>query len=77
MTTASTRQICVICEKSKITYICEGCSDYFCLDHLAEHRKNLGEKLDQIENDHNELQQAINDQRTNSTTPSSIEQINR
>lgn len=77
MPTTSTKKTCCICARNKITYICEGCSHHFCLDHLAEHRKNLGEQLDQIENDHNELRQAISDQRKNPTASSSIEQINQ
>ena len=62
MATTSLKTNCVLCNKSKITYICQGCSQHFCLDHLPEHRKNLGQQLEQIQNDHDQLRQDFMEQ---------------
>ena len=61
MSIASRKTNCIICNKCKITYICQGCSRDFCLDHLSEHRKNLGQQLEQIQTDHDQLRQNLND----------------
>ena len=45
------------------TYLCDGCSQRFCHKHLDEHRKNLKRELDQMESNHDELRQMINEQK--------------
>lgn len=77
MAAAKTRTICVVCNKSKITYICEGCSQYFCFEHLSDHRKNLGQLLGQIQNDHDQLRQNLNDQKIDPSKHPLIERINQ
>ena len=74
---ATTKRICSICHKSKITYICEGCSQYFCLDDLPEHQKNLREQLELINNDHNVLRQNINEEKLDRMKHPLIKQINQ
>ena len=77
MTTTSNKTICVICNKERITYACDGCSQRFCRKHLDEHLKNLGEQLEQIGNDHDQLRQNLDQQKTNPTKHPLIEQINQ
>ena len=77
MATASSKTTCVLCNKSKITYICQGCSQHFCLDHLPEHRKNLGHQLEQIQNDHDQLRQDLMEQQTDLTKHSLSKQIDQ
>ena len=77
MATVSTKRICSVCNKSKISYNCQGCSKLFCLDHLSEHRKNLSRELEEIQNDHDQLRQDLNEQTTDRTKHSLIKQIDR
>ena len=77
MATVSTKRICSVCNKSKISYNCQGCSKLFCLDHLSEHRKNLSRELEEIQNDHDQLRQDLNEQTTDPTKHSLIKQIDR
>ena len=77
MATSSLKTLCVVCNKEKITYLCFGCSEKFCLPHLTEHQKDLALQLDQIENDHDGLRQSLHDQRANSSQHPLIEQINQ
>ena len=76
-TTTTTKTVCVVCNKGKITYICQGCSKHFCFEHLSEHRKNLGQQLHQIQNDHDQLRQNLNDQKIDPNKHPCIEQIDR
>lgn len=77
MAIASTKTICAACQKEKITYPCEGCSQRFCLDDLPQHRNNLSQQLDHIENDHDKLRQDLNEQKFNSTKGLFIKQIDQ
>ena len=63
MATSSTKPICVVCNKEMRTYLCDGCSQRFCGKHLDEHRKNLEKQFEQIEINHDELRQILNDSR--------------
>lgn len=77
MTSASNRMICFICNKQKLTYPCQGCSNIFCFDHLTQHRTDPNQQLDQIQNDHDQFRQKINDQKVNPTEHGLVRQINR
>ena len=77
MAIATTKTICFVCNKCKITYVCPGCSQQFCLDHLPEHRKNLSQQLEQIQNDHDQLRQELNDRKIDSTSHPLIAQIDQ
>ena len=63
MTTLLTETICVVCNKERRTYLCDGCSKRFCRDHLDEHQKDLENGFDQLATDHDELRQMINDRK--------------
>ena len=77
MTTSSTKTICSVCEKNKITYPCSGCAQNFCLDHLPEHRKKLGQQLEEIHTDHDQFRQEINEQMIDPMEHPLITQINQ
>ncbi|CAF4242021.1 unnamed protein product, partial [Adineta steineri] len=65
---------CSTCNKNKITYPCEGCSQKFCLMDLTEHRQILNNELHHIANDYNQFKQTINEQKQNHSL---IDQINQ
>lgn len=77
MASTSDRTNCAICNKEKITYLCQGCSQRFCLDDLPKHRQNLSQEFDQIQNDHNQFRQNLNDQKLTVTEHSLIKQIDQ
>ena len=77
MTTPSTRTICAACQKEKITYFCQGCSEIFCFEDLSQHRTNVGQQLDHIANNHDELRLGLNEQKTDPTKRPFIKQINQ
>ncbi|CAF1040229.1 unnamed protein product [Adineta steineri] len=74
MATANVRVQCSICNKGNTTYICRGCSNDFCFQHLTEHRQIPNRQLDEIINDHDQFQQTIIQQKQNSSL---IQQINQ
>lgn len=51
---------CVRCGKEKSAVRCEGCSQTFCYDHLADHRQELSHQLDEIETDRDSFRQILN-----------------
>ena len=63
MASASDRSICFTCNKERLYYLCPGCSKRFCLDDLLKHRKDLGQQLDYLRNEYNQLRQNLIDQR--------------
>lgn len=48
MAAASGRNQCFTCRKERTAYKCEGCSKFFCFNHLHEHRQQLSKELDEI-----------------------------
>ena len=50
---------CVSCGKEKIAYKCEGCSQTFCVNHLADHHRELGLRLDDVEHQRNVFRQKL------------------
>ncbi|CAF3160546.1 unnamed protein product [Rotaria sp. Silwood2] len=55
MATKTDEKFCVTCKKTKNTVKCSGCSTDFCSDHIVEHRNELSEQLNTIEDQFNEL----------------------
>ncbi|CAF1276618.1 unnamed protein product [Adineta steineri] len=76
MAMANNKTQCFTCNKEKITYPCEGCSQRFCLVHLNEHKQILNDELNHIINDYDEFKQTINEQKQNPQNHSLIRQIN-
>lgn len=68
---------CVTCNKTKVTYPCEGCKQRFCLDDLSKHRQNLRNELDQIKTNHDQLRQDLNEQKSHSMEQPVINEINQ
>ena len=77
MNKATATSICTVCKKSRVTYICQGCSEDFCFDHLFEHRINLIQEFDQLQNDHDQLRQDINDLKIDPSKSRLLDQINQ
>ena len=55
----SVKVLCVVCNKSKGIFKCEGCSKIFCLKHSTDHRNELSKQLEEIEASHNLVQQIL------------------
>ncbi|CAF1363288.1 unnamed protein product [Adineta steineri] len=77
MAIANNRTQCFTCNKNKITYPCEGCSQRFCLMDLTEHRQILNNELHHIINDYDQFKQIFNKQKPNRHDLSLIDQINQ
>ncbi|CAF0947840.1 unnamed protein product [Adineta steineri] len=77
MAMANNKTQCFKCNKDKITYPCEGCSQRFCLIHLTEHQQILNDELNHLINDYDQFKQRINEQKQNPQNASLIEQINQ
>ncbi|CAF1209560.1 unnamed protein product [Adineta steineri] len=76
MAIANNRTQCFTCNKDKITYPCEGCSQRFCLMDLTEHRQILNNELHHIINEYNQFKQGFSEQKPNPHDLSLIDQIN-
>ncbi|CAF1428893.1 unnamed protein product [Adineta steineri] len=76
MAMKNNKTLCIICNKDKITYLCEGCSRNFCLMDLTKHRQVLNEELKHIINDYNQFKHRFTDQKPTSHDLSLIDQIN-
>ncbi|CAF1490174.1 unnamed protein product [Adineta steineri] len=77
MAMKTNRTQCVICNKDKITYLCEGCLKNFCLMDLTKHRQILNEELHHIINDYNQFKQGFNEQKPSPHDLSLINEINQ
>ena len=69
------KTVCILCEKMKVTYICQGCSNHFCIDHLLQHRNNIEREFDQLQTNHDQFRQQINDFQIDPTKHPIIELI--
>jgi hypothetical protein len=49
MATTTIKNRCVICDKEKGSFKCEGCLQTFCNKHFNDHRQELSIKLYEIE----------------------------
>ena len=57
--------------------MCSGCSKHFCFDHLLEHRRDIEQEFHQLENNHDQIREQINDLQINPTKHSIIKQIDQ
>ncbi|CAF1268520.1 unnamed protein product [Adineta steineri] len=74
---ASNKTRCFKCNKEKLTYPCEGCSQRFCFTDLAEHKQILTVELNRIINNYDQFKQRINEQKQSPHNHSLIQQINQ
>jgi chromosome segregation ATPase len=77
MATATAKACCVICGKGKATLKCTGCSQHFCYNHVAEHRQELNQQLDEVELNRDVFRQTLTDQTTDSKQHPLIKQIDK
>lgn len=77
MATATGKTRCVTCGKDRTTSKCSGCLQDLCFSHLAQHRQELSQQLDQIENDRNIFRQILSEQTKDPLKHSLIHQINQ
>ena len=77
MTSSSTRKMCSTstgCKQTAATN-CEGCSQAFCTKHYIGHRRSLGEEMNVIISEHNQLQQTYNQRPTEPNSHPLVKQI--
>ena len=77
MATAASKGRCLICKKEKATTRCHGCSEDFCFNHLVEHRQELSQQFDHLENQRNLFRQTLTEQTKNPQKHVLVQQINQ
>ena len=76
MATATSKGRCLICKKERATTRCHGCSEDFCFNHLVEHRQELSQQFDHLENQRNLFRQILTEQTNNPQKHVLVQQIN-
>ncbi|CAF1105194.1 unnamed protein product [Rotaria magnacalcarata] len=51
MTTSSTKKTCIKCTTNTDLIICDGCQKNFCQQHISEHRNEVMQRMNQIDNE--------------------------
>jgi hypothetical protein len=77
MATATIKNRCVICNKEKASFKCEGCSQTFCYNHVTDHRQQLNKQLEEIEIMRDLFRQTLTEKSADTQKHPSIQQINR
>lgn len=77
MATSSATTKCSVCNEEKITYACSGCSRYFCLDDLVEHRESLKLEFHKVEDQRNQFMETLNDYKNKTNNHRLINEINQ
>jgi hypothetical protein len=77
MATVSSKVLCVICNKGKGTFKCEGCTEIFCPKHSIEHRNDLSKQLEEIEVTHDLAYKTLIQQTQNLRQHSLIQKIDQ
>ncbi|CAF3435271.1 unnamed protein product [Rotaria sp. Silwood2] len=72
---ATGKEKCFTCAKDKIVYLCEGCSQKFCLTHLAEHRQALHKEYEKIITNCDEFRQKLIEQKEDPNQHLLIQQV--
>jgi hypothetical protein len=65
MATANVNTQCSICPEKTSTFLCNGCSENFCFNHLTEHRQSLNAQLIRIQEDYKLFNKIIIDRKNN------------
>ena len=76
MAVATGKAQCVTCGKQKVAYLCAGCSQNFCFNHLAEHHQTLEKQLDEVEDKRNLFRETLTQQKNNPQEHPLLQQIN-
>jgi sugar lactone lactonase YvrE len=77
MSAVITKNRCVVCNKEKASFKCEGCSQTFCYNHVTDHRQELNKQLDEIEVIRDLFRQTLTEQNDDSQKHPLIQQINK
>ena len=75
MAAATGKARCVTCGKQKVAHPCAGCSQNFCFNHLADHRRTLEKQLDEVEDRRNLFRETLTQQKTNPQEHPLMQQI--
>jgi C-terminal processing protease CtpA/Prc len=75
--TAAKVSLCATCEKNTGIFTCGGCARAFCTKHANEHRQLLGNQMDEIVLEHDQLRQSINEQADDIDQSLSMRKIER
>ena len=76
MASSNIQEHCSVCIEEN-TYLCKGCLQTFCFDHLKEHRDLINQEFNQIEDNYNLLIENLNEQIENPNQRLFIKQINQ
>jgi len=78
MASSLTRKICAAGNscKNAASFNCEGCTQAFCINHVSEHCRVLGEELNEIIGEHNDLKNSLIQQTTKPESHPLMKQIN-
>lgn len=79
MASISIRKQCVYgtgC-KQMAAALCEGCSQSLCTKHFLDHRRSLAEEMNVLINEHDQLQNTVNQQTTSPNSHSLMTQIDQ
>jgi hypothetical protein len=60
--TTASKVLCVVCNKGKGSFKCEGCSQSFCPKHSNDHRNELSQQLGDIEVSHDLIHRTVIEQ---------------
>jgi len=77
MATANLNTQCSICPEKTSTFLCNGCSENFCFNHLTEHRQSLNAQLIRIQEDYKLFNKIIIDRKNNPEQHPLIKQIDQ
>jgi chromosome segregation ATPase len=77
MATASAKNKCVICQKERSEVRCEYCFQTFCYKHLIDHRQEVDKTFDEIQMNHDEIRQTLNEQIADATKHYLVKQIDQ
>jgi hypothetical protein len=75
--TEETKVLCVVCNKAKGIYKCEGCSRIFCPKHSIDHRNELNVQLEEVAVTHDLVQQTLTQQEEDPQKQPLIQKINQ
>ena len=68
---------CATCEKEKVAYKCEGCSQHFCIKHLNDHHELISKEFDGIEDKRSAFRDIFTDRKSNVEQHSLMKQIDQ
>ena len=77
MATTIGKTRCGPCGKEKVAYKCEGCLETFCINHLADHHRELSLQFDDLENQRNVFRQKLSEQTNDGQKQMFVREINQ